>query len=439
MALGGGTFVTQNKILPGSYINFVSAAKATAALSDRGIATIPYYLDWGALNEMIEVSTGDLQKNSLKLFGYDYTAPELKPFRELFKNIRIGYLYRIGEGGTEAYNDFATAKYPGERGNKLKVVIDDNADNDGYFDVTLILDGSPVDVQTVQSAADLVDNDFVVWKKEATLDTTAGVNFEGGVSPDGNPDKMKGYYSKYLEIAEGFSFNAIGCPSDDEDVKGLFAAFTKRMRDEQGVKFQCVLHNPGKSSDYEGVVDIQNSVVDEAEQSLVYWVTGVIAGTNVNKSALNKVYDGEYTVDVNFTQTRLEQLIKGGKFTFHRVGADVRVLSDINSLVNVTLEKGEDFKQNQTIRVIDQIANDIAVLFNTKYLGVVPNDADGRISLWADIVKHHEQLQTIRAIENFKGEDVKVSQGDTKRSVVVEDMVSVVNAMAQLYMTCVVA
>ena len=41
MALGGGTFLTQNKILPGAYINFISVANASATLSDRGIATIP--------------------------------------------------------------------------------------------------------------------------------------------------------------------------------------------------------------------------------------------------------------------------------------------------------------------------------------------------------------------------------------------------------------
>ena len=63
------------------------------------------------------------------------------------------------------------------------------------------------------------------------------------------------------------------------------------------------------------------------------------------------------------------------------------------------------------------------------------NDEAGRISLWADIVKHHEQLQDIRAIENFTDEDVKVSQGDTKKAVVVQDAVTVVNAMAKLYMT----
>lgn len=115
------------------------------------------------------------------------------------------------------------------------------------------------------------------------------------------------------------------------------------------------------------------------------------------------------------------------------------MLEDINTMVTTSDTMGDIFKDNQTIRVIDQIGNDIAVLFNTKYLGVVPNDAAGRISLWSDIVKHHEQLQEIRAIENFSDADVKVDQGDTKKSVVVTDLVTVVNAMGKLYMTVTVA
>ena len=172
-----------------------------------------------------------------------------------------------------------------------------------------------------------------------------------------------------------------------------------------------------------------------SEASLVYWVTGISAGCAVNKSNLNKVYDGEFAVNVDYTQTQLTKAIQAGEFTLHQVGDDIRVLEDINSLVTETETKAYIFKDNQTIRVIDQIANDIAVLFNTKYLGAVPNDEAGRISLWADIVKHHEQLQDIRAIENFTDEDVKVSQGDTKKAVVVQDAVTVVNAMAKLYMT----
>ena len=95
------------------------------------------------------------------------------------------------------------------------------------------------------------------------------------------------------------------------------------------------------------------------------------------------------------------------------VDDEVRVLEDINTFVSVTDEKSADFSSNQTIRVLDQIANDIAVLFGTKYIGKVPNDASGRISLWNDIVKHHQELQNIRAIENFNPDNVTVAQGDT--------------------------
>ena len=144
-------------------------------------------------------------------------------------------------------------------------------------------------------------------------------------------------------------------------------------------------------------------------------------------------------MDTAYTQVQLKTAISEGKFVFHKAGNNVRVLEDINTMVTVSDAQGDIFKDNQTIRVIDQIGNDIAVLFRTKYLGVVPNDAAGRISLWSDIVKHHEQLQEMRAIEDFSDADVTVERGDTKKSVVVTDLVTVVNAMSRLYMTVTVA
>ena len=45
----------------------------------------------------------------------------------------------------------------------------------------------------------------------------------------------------------------------------------------------------------------------------------------------------------------------------------------------------------------------------------------------------------IRAIENFEEADVVVSPGATKKAVVVNDAVTVVNAMGKLYMTVSVA
>ena len=434
MALGGGTFFTQNKVLPGAYINFISASRASATLSDRGYAAMALELDWGVENTIFEVTNGDLQKNSMKLFGYDYTAPQLKGLRDLFLNLKTLYLYRLTSGGVKATNTYATAKYCGIRGNNLKVVISNNVEEEEKFDVSLYIDDTTLlDKQTVSQMSELVDNDYVTWKSGASLSETAGEPLSTGTN--GTVNGLA--HQTFLDKAESYYFNILGCVSTEDEIKSLYVAYTKRLRDEVGAKFQLVVHN--KEADYEGVINVINDVEESPVSSLVYWVTGAEASCAVNASLLNKKYDGEFTVKADYTQSQLEGFINAGKFVFHNVGNDVRVLSDINTLLTVSDTKGDVFKENQTIRVCDQIANDIANIFNTRYLGVVPNDENGRISLWNDIVKHHQQLQDIRAIENFTSEDITVAQGDSKKAVVVYDKVTVVNAMAQLYMTVEIA
>lgn len=434
MALGGGTFLVQNKVLPGSYINFISVAKASANLSDRGFATMPLELDWGVDGEIFEVTSADFQKDSLKIFGYDYTHEKLKGLRDLFLNVQTLYAYRLN-AGIKAENIYATAKCSGLRGNDLKIVVQKNVDNQSKFDVLVFLGTTQLESQTVEHGNELIDNDFVVWKKDLKLELTAGLPLAGGK----NGTVEAASHQKYLDKVESYTFNIIGVTSTDELIKQLYVSFTKRMREEIGAKFQCVVHR--KAADYEGVINVKNITKNEnyPESSLVYWVTGLEASCPVNKSCLNRKYDGEFDVEVDYTQVQLSKAIKNGEFAVHKVGSDIRVLSDINSMITISDTKGDVFKDNQTIRVIDQIANDIATLFNTKYLGSVPNDESGRISLWSDIVKHHEQLEKIRAIEKFTDKDVTVEQGDSKKSVLVSDKVTVVNAMAQLYMTVKIA
>ena len=151
MALGGGTFVTQNKILPGSYINVISAASASAELSDRGIVAVPLDLKWGQEGSVITVEKGDFQKNCFKLFGYSYTDDEMKPLREIFMNAVKVFVYRLGTG-VKAQNTFGTAKHAGSRGNSIKVVISTNVDDPTKSDVKTFVGSQLVDSQTVLTA-----------------------------------------------------------------------------------------------------------------------------------------------------------------------------------------------------------------------------------------------------------------------------------------------
>lgn len=431
MALGGGTFTAQDKALPGAYINFVSAKTAKSTMSERGVATMPLLLDW-APDGVFEVSHSDFYRNSLAIFGYDYTADEMKPLRELFQNVTTLYAYNLQGGGNKAAAALATAKCAGVRGNSLSYTVAANADDETTFIVSLYMGSTCVDTQTVATAADLVDNDYVTWKDSATLSAAASVSLTGGSNSEATGES----YKSYFDAIESYSFNTMGIATTDDDTKKVAVSFVKRMRTDCGVKFQLVLFQ--YAADHEGVISVENTT-SEGDAALVYWVTGAEAGCAVQSSLMNTEYSGEYTVNASYTQNALEKALKAGKFIMHSVNGTVKVLRDINTLVTYTDSKGEAFADNKTVRVCDQIGNDIASLFANKYIGKIPNDNAGRISLWNDVVDLHNTLATLRAIENFESDDITIEQGNTKDSVVITDSITVTGTMEQLYMTVKVA
>ncbi len=445
MALGGGTWLAQNKVLPGTYVNFSSVAKASATLSDRGYAAMPLVLDWGPDNQVFTVTNGDFQTNSLAIFGYAYADPALLALRELFQFTQTLYAYRLNGNGVKAENALCRAKYSGVAGNRLSLIIGANVDDESLLDVSTYYNTTLIETQSVTSADELVSNDFVDFKTGITLEETAKTPLTGG---ENGPLSNEGY-QVFLDKIEQYSFNTMGCPSSDTATINLFVNFTKRLRDEVGAKFQTVIFNPlgeSKLADYEGVIEVGNAITDYDEEmegfgdfGLVYWMTGASAGCLVNKSNTSKSYNGELTVDADYTQAELTSGILTGRLMFHKVNDEVRILDDVNSLVTVSDTMGDVFKANQTIRVCDQIANDMAVTFNTRYLGTVPNDADGRMALWNDVCKLIQDLESIRAVEDFEPTSVVLAQGDTKKAVLCTvTNLNVVNAMAQLYMSVII-
>lgn len=435
MANGGGTFLSYNKVIPGAYINFVSAAKATVNVSDRGFAAIAMELDWGVEGEIFRVENGDFQTSTLKLFGYDYTHEKMKPLRDLFMKAKTVFMYRLNGGGTKASNKYATAKYSGTRGNDITIIVKTNVDEEEKKDVTTMIGNVKVDFQTVTTASELVNNDFVDFKPESDLAETAGEKLTGGL----NLSEVTGtQHQTFLDLLESYSFNVVGCTTKDSIIQKLYVNWTKRMRDEVGVKFQCVVYR--EAADYEGIINLQNKVLDSGapENALVYWLTGAEASCLVNASLTNTKYDGEYQIDTKYTQSELETGIKAGQLLFHNNAGEPYVLTDINSFITITVEKTDDFSSNQVIRVLDQIGNDIALLFNKKHLGHTRNNDSGREALWKDIVAHHQELERIQALESFDPKAVTVEKGPTKKSVIVNDPVTPVACMEILYMTVVV-
>nr|DAI11634.1 MAG TPA: tail sheath protein [Caudoviricetes sp.] len=451
MALGGGTWQFQNKILPGTYINFASKVRAEADISERGYATMALPFNWGPENVVFPVTAEEFQGKSLSIFGYDYTADELKGLRDLFINAKTVYFYRLSNNAVAAKNGMGTAKYAGVRGNDITTEVATDVDDPDTFDVKTYIkvDGinTLVDNQKqVKAWTDVTDNDYVKWSRAGgNMVATAGTPMIGG----SNGDEITGaQYQAYIDAISPYYFNTMGYPGTDTKIQSLLINFCKRMRDDVGSKFQLVLYGT-EGVDYEGVISIANKATDSgvSPASLVYWVTGAEASCAINASLTNTTYNGEFTVDTNYSQSQLSAGIQKGRLMFHNVHRTVsgelvgetKVLTDINTFTSFVKKKNSDFSLNQVIRVLDQDATDIANLFNKQYLGSEQNDEDGRTALWGDIVALHKEYQRVRAIQNFKAEDIPVpTQGTTKTAVLVQYEIQPTCCMEKLYINVIV-
>lgn len=428
MALGGGTFVTQNKVIPGSYINFATKSSGNTVLGERGTVALGTNFEW-APDGIIEITADDFYKNSMKLFGFAPTHDVLIGIRDVLKNAEKIYVYRINNsGGSVASCAYGSAKYKGARGNDIKIAVYSDPDDSSYKNVYTYLGTVIVDTQRVKTITELANNDFVIWNRNATLDNTAGVSMTGGLSGGISGQCIQ----DFLDAVESYDFDVLTVIDEDEDVSALVSEYTKRMRDKKGIKFQAVVYN--YFADYEGIINVDTTLMDYDDCSILYWVAGAAAGCQINESLTNKVYDGEFKIYNSYTQSELENKIKAGVFVFQKSGGEMRVLRDINSLVSTSTEKGVMFQNNQTVRICDRIAEDASVLFEQNYLGKVPNDTAGRNSLWADLVKYHQKLVNMRALDQFEEDDISVEQGESKNSVVIYEKICPVNSMELLYM-----
>lgn len=433
--MAAGTWTTQNKVRPGIYINFNSAPKAPGTVGDRGIATIPLALSWGEPNKVISIETGE---DVSKKLGYSITDPKLLLVKEALKRARTLLLYRLN-AGTKATatsgNLTATAKWGGVRGNDITVKVQSNIDDPAKFDVSTLLAGDVMDVQTVANIAGLVTNDWVVFSGTGALSATAGVPLVGGA--DGSVTNQS--YTDYLAAVEIFDFNTMALPVTDNTLKGLAVSFCKRLRDDEGKKIQVVVENY-PTANYEGVISVKNGVVLSDGTTLTApqataWVAGATAAAQVNQSLTYAAYDDAVDVATRYTNSQIIAALQAGEFVFTPNDNRAIVEQDINTLTSFTPAKGKGFSKNRVIRVLDGVNNDFVRIFSNFYIGKVSNNADGRNLLKNECITYLETLQGLEAIQNFNSQtDVSISQGIDTDSVYIESYIQPVDSIEKFYL-----
>ena len=147
--MAGGNFTSQNKVLPGVYINVKSKESININIGERGTVAIGKALNWGVLGTVQTITAGE---DLTPYIGCDITGADALFIREMLKGsdstsapTKI-LLYRLGTGGTQASATIGaltvTALYAGTRGNDISVAVSADPDNEGSYDVTTIVDGA---------------------------------------------------------------------------------------------------------------------------------------------------------------------------------------------------------------------------------------------------------------------------------------------------------
>lgn len=433
--MAGGTFTTQNKVRPGVYINFESEGQSLGAQGERGTAAIALSLPWGLPKTMQAIQAGD---DVFGRLGYDITAPQLLLVKEALKRAKTLLLYRLNSGTKAAATVgalTATAKYGGVRGNDLKIVIAANLDDEAKFDVATLLDGAQVDRQTVAVIAELTANDWIEWSGTGELEATAGAALTGGA--DGTATNQD--HLDFLAALELHEFHTVAYAGTDATLKGVYAAFARRLRDDEGRKIQAVVENYPEA-DYEGVISVKNGVVLadgtmlSAAQATA-WTAAATAAAAVNESLTYSAYDDAVDVNPRYSNAQITAALANGEFLFTLNKGRAIVEQDINTFKSFTPAKGKHFRKNRALRALDGLANDWKATFEAYYIGKVDNNADGRSLFRKECVKLAETYQAINAIQNFDGQnDLRVNQGEEADTVFVDGWIQPVDAIEKIYM-----
>lgn len=250
-----------------------------------------------------------------------------------------------------------------------------------------------------------------------------------------------GVVERMLEKLKTVDFHTLCYPYDEKQDanKARIASWIRAMREDEGKKCQAVLAN--YDADHEGIINVSQGIVLSGNEMLTAaevtaWVAGATAGARITASNTGMKYEGAIDVMPRLTRSEQEAAVSAGRFIFKTDSAqNVTVVYDINSMLSVTEEKSKAFTKNRVIRTIDNIANDLASIFEANYLGKVNNNEIGRSRLKAIFVDYFAILQNMEAIQEFSPDDIEVAAGADVDAVTVNCNIQLVDSVEKIYIS----
>lgn len=371
----------QNRVRPGSNIEFATNSLSATGLDAAGAVVIPLKLDWGETGKFVQISPNSSIK---ELFGK--SLADLVQIREAFKSTGRVIVYNLsGSAGEKATGTsgvgglIATATHVGMDGNKI--VVTAIVGLSGKVTVRTHYDGSIIESQAVEKYSDLVSNAYVTFGG-ALPTTDATISLAGGATVPATNES----YSEFAAGLDTQRFKVVAVGTNDETVKSLMSLKIKEWREIDIGKNVTLVTNDYKAADHEGVVSVLNGVtltggeVLSAENAL-YWYAGAYANATSNSLTYTE-YPGAIDVEALSHDEIIAALQAGHIVYTYDAGADgvdrMVVEQDINTFRSFTPEKNQDFRKNKIIRGRDELGNNVRHIYSRYFIGKVNNNDNGR-------------------------------------------------------------
>ena len=445
----GGTWIAQNKVRPGAYINFVSVPKPVGTLGERGTVAIGLPMTWGPHDKIIKVTGNELLNGgSLPKIGCTaFDTEESLIYRVALSGAYTALLFRTDTAGQTASATImenvlkVSALYDGTSGNKITIVIAESTKQVGNKVVQVLFENLLKEEFTVGTIAALEEIeseyvDFEVLNNQANIPDTAGTPLQGGVNGEVNQDT----YPTFWNLLSTENFQCLAMYDASPTVAPLIKDMVEIWREKRGKKVQAVVYDYNQA-DYEGIISVNQGFKTSVETvdttMFMLWAASQTAGAEINESLTAAVVEDGVEIINPIPEDDIADALQVGKFILsYREDGAVVVEKDINSLHTFTVDKGYAFSKNRVIRCLDEIANTAMLVFNRNYCGKVSNDTKGRSQYKTELIHQIDTLVGIRAIDNFDGaSDITVLPGEDVDSVVVDMIIQPVDSMEKLYMT----
>lgn len=423
------TWTTQNKRLPGAYVNFKARKEQKALVSGEGIPALMLQGQTLAAPGFHTVAQGT---DLAKLFGT--TAKIAYVAEALAVASKVLVYVPSSTGGTKATGTegglTVTAVKEGAEGNKLVVKIINNGPN---VTVTTVLDNAQVDSQDVQANQLPAANDYVTFS--GTLPSGGAsqeqIQLSGGA--DGSIDNS---VDKFIAELSKQDFRVVAYGTDTADDKKKLVAAVKEWRSE-GRAIVAVINNYAEANN-EGIISVDNGVTladgtKLTSKEAIYRVAALSANAG-SKSLTHAEYVGAIDCDAK-TPQEIAQAIEKGNIVFRMFRGRVLIAQDVNTLVTPLDGQNDDFKKNKLVRTMDIIGEAIQAVFVENFVGQVVNDIDGR-----ELFKQHLIVRVLdplvaQSALTYSAEDIKVMEGSQKEAILVSLGVKLADAMEKLYVT----